>query len=929
MSGLAFEVVWTRMLTTLFGNTVFATSTVLAAYMTGLALGSYFLGRVADRRTDPLRIYALLEAGIGVSAVVLTAILWRVDAVSVWVQRGVSDSWLLLVAARYAVSFGLLVLPTCLMGGTLPMLSRFVVERDSSLGRHVGGLYALNTLGAALGCYVAGFLLIGRIGLNRTVWLAAAVNVGVAAVAWWLHRGVARGRAPMTAPAPESQAPAESEVPAAGGLLRGLVLGAVGLSGFAALGYEVVWTRALVFALGNSVYAFSTMLTTFLVGLALGSMACTWLVDRLKHRTATLGLIEASIGVYGIACAHLLAQMIASGAPALGSGQAEWAALAGSRFIQAFRILLLPTLLMGAVFPLAARIYTLNCRTVGRSVGSVYSVNTVGSVLGSVLTAFVLIPLLGLQKSMLVLGLINVGVGLALCAAEPHATRSSRLALMGVAGGALVVALLGTPDGAFRRALQGDSEFIYYKEEVSGTVWIEKVGAEQRLVIDQRDVAGTDVRVYDSQKVLGHLPMLLHPHPKAAFVLGFGGGGTCYSVSTHPEVERIDSAEFCPAVVEAAALLPEINGGVLDDPRMRLVVDDGRNVLLTTKRSYDVISVDLLYPDAAGTGALYTREFYETCRSRLNDGGLLAAWVPPHLLSMRDVKTVLATCRSVFPHTALWHSPYLNCVLMTASEKPFQVDFQRLTERMSQPTVRADLERMQVTSPYTLAAYFIAADEALDRYVGDVGALNTDDLPIIEYSAPRAPNEHLAISRALLDIQQPILSLLTDLGETEEAAEQTRRRLLASFEAMQSAQRAAIAQNSGDLPRAISECRHALELDPENPVARATLAQAYIRLGMAAGPQSSADEAISHVFEGLRTDAYEARKWIDRCNQVLRLNPDHARTHFALGMALAAVGETEQAISHVRTALRLRPGLPGAAGFLDRLQTGVAEPANP
>jgi len=912
VSGLVYEVVWTRMLTVVFGNTVFAVSTVLAAFMTGLALGSFLFGRAVDRRGNPLRVYALLEMGIALSAVLLTALLWHINPATVWVQRALSDNALLLILARYLVSFSLLIVPSTLMGGTLPVLSKFVVEHESSLGRHVGGLYALNTLGAAAGCYAAGFLFIGRIGLNRTVAIAVFLNLCVGVLAWWLGARAVMTEKPKRVSPAEARVGSEAEGGRAARSLRRLVLCAMALSGFAALGYEVVWTKGLTFALGNSVYAFASMLTTFLIGLAVGSILCSWLVDRAKRLVAVLGGVEAGIGVYGIVCVHLFAYMLKSDV----STPAGWAMPAGTGFLRAFLIMLFPTLLMGATFPLAARIYTADVRQVGRGVGNVYSFNTVGALLGSVATGFVLVPLLGLQDSMAVLGLINIVLGLTLCAAEPRMRRRAKTICLAAILGASVLVLWATPDDMFRRVFEKGKRFIYYKEEVSGTVWVKEVGPYLRLLVDRRDVAGTNLRTFDSQKILGHLPMLLHPNPKRVFVLGFGAGGTCYSMSTHPEVERIDSAEFCPAVVEAAELLPEINHGILQHPKLHLVINDGRNFLLTSDATYDVISVDLLYPDTAGTGSLYTKEFYEICRRSLKGDGIMAEWLPPHLLSMRDMKIILKTCQSVFAHTAVWWSPYYNCLMLIASPKALELDFLRVAERMDYPTVRRDLGEIHITNPYALAGYFVASDEALAAYAGDVDILNTDDLPVIEYSAPRARNDEMEIRRTLLYMQQPIVPFLTNLGKTREESDRARARLRAAVESMQYVQRAILAGGEDSM----RYYARALELDSTNAVARQAMARAHVFLAMSLAQQGRGDEAVAHMSVGLQADRHLAKETIFRFERRVASNPDHPGAHLGLSIALASVGKTEDAIAHVRTALRLQPNFPGAASFLKELE---------
>jgi len=939
VSGLIYEIVWTRQLATVFGNTVFAVSTVLAAYMAGLALGSFAFGRSIDRGGRPLRLYALLQIGIAVSGVLLTWLLANIDAAAAWLHGVVAGSRLLANLARFAVCFLLLAVPTTLMGGTLPVLSKLLVERRSSLGRYVGLLYALNTLGAAAGCSVAGLVLIGRVGLRSTVWIAALLNALVALMAWLLHP-----RQEAAPPSKSSPVPSGASSPVPGDpdtlppSLARLILGVMALSGFAALGYEVVWTKALIFLLGNSVYAFAAMLTTFLIGLALGSLLCAWVVDRGRRLFATLGIVEAGIGVYGILCVQLFAFALASGNSPQAPLPDDWGLSVGTRLFRAFALLFLPTLLMGATFPLATRAYTSRMNRVGRSVGTVYAFNTVGAILGSAVAGFLLIPTLGLQRTALALGVVNLSLGILLCAVEPNLRRRVRSALLAMLICAMVMGLLAVPADAFRKVFERGTRFLYYKEEVTGTVWVEKSAFDRRLYIDRKDMAGTSLHSYDSQKILGHLPMLLHPNPRDAFVLGFGAGGTGYSISTHPQLRRIDAAELCPAVVEAAALFPEINGNILGHPKLSLVVDDGRHFLLTTRRSYDVISVDLLFPDAAGTGSLYTREFYELCSRRLNDDGLMVEWLPPHRLSERNVRVILKTCASVFPHLSLWWSPYYRCLLMVASKSELRISLPRLRERMDHPAVRRDLAQASIRNPYALLSYCIASDAGLSRLWEDESAMNTDDLPLIEYSAPLTRHAEGAIRRLLLEsyastARVPIVGFPAGGSHPSPKAAASLRAARAASRVLQEA---AIADGAGDTEAAIARTRQALEIDRDNAVARRKLADMLRSRAVVLARRGLLDQAISLLSEALRAgpglsethgklaDLLRMKGRVDEAihhyRQALRVNPNYATAHYSLGIALASKGNTKEAARHIESALAIEPNLPGAARLLQQLR---------
>src|SRR5207249_1942022 len=347
VSGLLYEVVWARMLHLLFGDTVLAVSTVLASFMAGLAMGSFWIGRYIDRRRRVLAVYAGLEAGIGLSALLFPVVLQALTPLYVWLHQSLSASFWLFSLVRFLLAFGLLCVPTALMGATLPVLSRYLVQSSATLGWNVGALYALNTGGAVLGCFMAGYVLIGSAGLSRTVWIGAALNFAIALVAWLGQRWIeAPGAREVPSSSPRDTAPAVARYDDR--TVR-RVLWSFALAGCAALSYEVIWTRALTFFVGNSTYAFSAMLTTFLCGLALGSALVARISDRSANVLALLGALQVGIGVYGILTIAILGRLF-YGLDGWWEGfsNAYWGAPLGLTFLKTFVVILPPTLCMGA-----------------------------------------------------------------------------------------------------------------------------------------------------------------------------------------------------------------------------------------------------------------------------------------------------------------------------------------------------------------------------------------------------------------------------------------------------------------------------------------------------------------------------------------------------------------------------------------------------
>ncbi|MBL7129974.1 MAG: fused MFS/spermidine synthase [Candidatus Omnitrophica bacterium] len=776
ISCLIYEVVWTRLLTVILGNTVFAVSAVLTVFMGGLALGSFCAGRIIDRNKKPLQIYAFLQIAIALSGFCLTSILNQTGPVYIWLHNHLAEYPPLLYIARYVFSFALLGIPATLMGATLPVLSKFIVnpvrkefsngvKRESLIGLNIGKLYALNTLGAAAGCYLGGFILIGNIGIRLTVYVASALSAAVGILAWRYQKRMDRLNFGTNVHRAQ-----ESDIIPTRSSLRLLILSAFAISGFAALGYEVIWTRILIFFLSNTVYAFCTMLTTFLTGIALGSLVFSNFIDRKKRLVAGFGLIEVAIGLYVLLSIYLFAwktEIFAS----LGQHYPLWPG-SGIGFIKAFALMFIPTFLLGTTFPIAGRIYVANFRHIGRSIGELYAWNTIGAIIGAAATGFVLMPSLGLENSLLLLCCLNLGLGIVLCAAEPLLTRKSRFLLLTILITATGLGFIKIPRNVFRHmheVISPNAKIIYYKEDPVGTVCVQQMGRHRRILIDNIDVAGTEDIYLDSHKSLGHLPMLLHPNAQTLFVLGFGAGGTAYSMSIYPKVNRIDSAEFCPSVASASRLFPDINHDIFSNPKLNLVINDGRHFLLTTQRTYDVISVDLLLAACAGSGSLYTKEFYELCYRRLNDKGIVVQWLSPNHIPLYYLQIILRTAQHVFPYTSLWFTRHYTHLIIVASKEPLRIDFRRLIQKMKHPVIQQDLAEVHLDDPYVFLSYFIANGNALTRFVQGSSLLNTDDLPLLEYKLPFLPDSPPRLDNllALKRIRSSILPLLVNMDSDQ------------------------------------------------------------------------------------------------------------------------------------------------------------------
>jgi spermidine synthase len=728
-SALIYEVVWMRQLRLSMGATTSAVSTILSVYMGGMAIGAYAFGRLADRSRAPLKLYAYLEAALGVYALLLPTLVSWTTPLYHSLARPFSEQPAMLVAVRAVFGAALLLAPTVLMGGTLPVLVRFVGRSERRFGRDLGTLYGVNLAGAALGSLAAAFVLIPPMGLHGATLVAVAVNlaIGLLALVWSASR---RRPAPVAAAAPPDATLPVEPGPA---LPRALLFTTVFVSGFASLGYEVLWTRVLLFSFSSTVQAFALILATFLTGLALGSVLFAAL-DRRVDRARALALAQSLAGLLALLLvpASLRATDIMK-AFTVGARSGE-EAVVGAMALVAGLVILAPATLMGFVFPMASRLLTNDLGRAGQGIGSAYTVNTIGGLLGSLLTGFAMIPLLGLKGSLMALAAVQVAMGWMILSGSGRAA-TSRLRLAVASGLALLLCF-----AAAGSLLRGPNPFddvrpediIEHRDGISASVSVVRnPHGGKSLRIDGFEAAAADPRgAY--MGMMTHIPMLLHPDPRRLLVICFGTGTTAGAGLLYPET-RIDVVDINRNVFEVAQHFRDVNRGVAGDPRVRLIVDDGRNYLQTTRDRYDVITAEPMPPGFAGVTSLYSREYYQLARERLAPGGIIVQWLPFHLVTPGEAASILRTMQDVFPETTLWvHT--LTGIVVARRDPPLQIATPRLRARLSDPDLRRDLARFQVPDLEHFVDLFMLGPAGV-RHAAGRAALVTDDRPFLEFHA--------------------------------------------------------------------------------------------------------------------------------------------------------------------------------------------------
>jgi spermidine synthase len=738
---LVYQIVWLRLLSLTFGVTVYAASTVLAAFMAGLCIGSLAAGRLADRTARPLRLFAGVELLIGLCALAAPNVLARVHALYVTISSADSPAADLLVS--FVVPFAVLLLPTSLMGATMPLVLKSTVAGREGLGMRAGLLYATNTAGAIAGTLGAGLFLIPQVGLQRSIFLAAAGNALVGASAFVFSRLAERGDAAQQPPALGADAPPPP--PGLSSALRFLVLAVFAVSGFASLGLEIVWFRALAISVGPSSYAFTLMLATVLAGIALGSYLITPFMRRRVDWLQVLALVQMVAALVALRSFHGLRR--APRAPAwfesLWPDSIAFMAPTAAASITA----ILPTaVLLGLAFPIGLHLWVgdgAERRTGGR-VGLFYAVNLLGGILGSVVVGFVLLPALTSRGSLVVMAALFLLSGLALQA--PYVRRRPLMTAIAIAA-VLVFAVRAREIPRTTTIVRSASgPLLWHDEGVQTTVSVfGGPGTGNRVMyIDSHHQANDSAGMVFVHARIGLLPAVLHPAPRRALIVGLGGGATAGALSQYPGIQ-LDIVELSKGVVRGAELFSHVNFDVLRRPNVRTRVGDARNHLLRTPGGYDVITADAIVPRNPGATNLYSVEYFRLVRDALAPGGIALHW--NGAAEQPEYRLILRAFVAAFPQTTLWGDGKL---MVGWKDEP-RVSRARIEALLQDPETRRVLALMNVERFDHLARMFRANPEQARELAGP-GAPLSDDRPLIEYFARLPPDPSAGIGGIRGDI---------------------------------------------------------------------------------------------------------------------------------------------------------------------------------
>jgi len=779
LSALVYQIVWIRKFGLVFGVHVFSMTTVLTAFMAGLAIGALYFGRMVDRRKNPVSLFLFLEFGIGLFALIFPVTFQWLSGLYNYIATSFSPNQYVLQLIRFVLAFLYLLIPTTLMGGTMPVIVKIFVNNLGHVGGKVSRLYAVNNMGAVIGGFLAGFITIRAMGLYPSAYLAAALNVVNVFLVYLVVRS---GKAHMNDVKREesSEAPPVSVHETGNALSTGmlkLVLWVFAIEGFTTLAYELLWARILVdFSMDKTTYFSSVVVISFVFGLGLGSFLISRVIDRHRNLLALLGFIEVLIGILSVFLL-LVFTWVAPKIAVTRSMFGDWIIEAGREYVFFFLLMAPPAILMGITYPLVSKLVNDNLDKLGKRMGFIGFLDTIGSVIGSFVAGFIMIPFIGVVKSFVFVVFINLILGLLIFYTHPSMRKGMKSAV--VLSVLIVASILFyiMPKSPYTRTWWDKQEnkpwfdanryngLVFFDEGAAGTVTVRDYPEGLALNINGHNTAYATKKDLKINRQLGYMPYLLHPGPKNALVIGFGTGSTACSLN-QPDMDRVDIAEICKGVIKASSIFNQWNRDVIHQPKIRVYDDDGRSVVNNAPVKYDIITSNAIHPRLSNN--IYTRDFYELCREKLTDNGILCQWLPENWMSEMEYKSLVKAFVDAFPHSTMWYVNEYSTVLI-GMKQPIQVDVSALVKKFeSNEILRRDYAEFEIYSPYEFLGQFWLAEDDLARYVKE-SRVNTDNMPLVEFSRVISKAPEPTVMEFLINHVISYDRVLKNLGQEMEA----------------------------------------------------------------------------------------------------------------------------------------------------------------
>lgn len=736
VSALVYQIIWIRKFGLVFGVDVYTMATVLTAFMGGLAIGSLIFGRLVDRINNPLLLFMLLEFGIGLFAVIFPftfkgLISLYIPIIQKW---GLTEYSAQLIKFIFSVIY--LLIPTTLMGGTLPVIFKFFVKHLNNLGWHISTLFTINNLGAVAGCFLAGFILIKSFGLNTSLYIAASLNL-INAMAVFLVSSSRPEKISIVKTEDFSSVKTGQSNSLTKPLLN-LVLWVFAIEGFTTLAFEVIWTRIFIgFSYDKTTYFSSVIVLSVIFGLSLGSITVSRLVDRRKNLVGILAALEILIGLISMLMLILFSK-ISLQLNLHRSVFEPWIKIIGKEYLLFFLFLLIPAALTGMVYPIVSKLYTDNIDKLGKRMGMIGFLDNIGSVLGSFMAGFIFIPFLGVVRSFTIVVVINIVLGVLLILFSNALNKRIRVISLAITLPATFILMLNAPAKRYfswwdKSKYELWSNFVekipFYYEGVDGTVTLRQYYNYIGLNINGHNTAYTSLKDQIVNRMLGYVPYMVHPDPERALVIGFGLGFTVESL-IQPKIKTVDVAEICSGVIKSGLVMNDWNNEALKNPKVHAYLEDGRELLFRTKEKYDIITSNAVHPRLSNN--IYTQDFYELCSEKMNKGGIMCQWATPNWLNEREFKAQVKAFINAFNFVQLWYINEYTIILIGSDEK-IKIDYQLISERFKDEKVKSDLLNINMTQPFEFVAQYSMGKDDLVKYCSDTPS-NTDDFPLVEFS---------------------------------------------------------------------------------------------------------------------------------------------------------------------------------------------------
>jgi spermidine synthase len=926
IASLIYQVVWVRMLTLVFGHTIYSVSIVLSAFMAGLGLGSYMWGRTIDKTGKPLLIYGKIEICIGISAALLSVLLSSFSPIYAWLHQLLPDLLFLAAILKAVLAFLLVLIPTLFMGATLPVMCKYFATEDANLGQQVGYLYSINTLGASAGCLLAGYFLIEFFGVLETALLAAGVNflIGLFCISVFkkAEPGVVCG---FGLPKPEfNRLQFDKE--------NSLWLTISFLCGFTALAYEVVWTRLLVFGLGSTVYSFSLMLANFLFGVTVGGLLIVPFFKKRINFHFLLSLFQFGIGLYLIFSLYqsnwILSSFIRPYAKMNGPITEFWINMR-----HASGLMFVPTVLFGMSFPVLTYLVTKGSKDIGGSLGAVYGVNTLGGIFGSIVAGYLLLPNLGSQQTLSFLSMLNLLSGILLFLVSSLFTGFIRKGVAISLSCLLFWFVLQMPNDLLKEIYLRDTsgkrnpeQLIYLDEGLTTTVAIFNNDINElknrRLILNGINMSASNMTARKYMTLLSYIPLLLTENPKNVLVICFGTGQTAGAAGAYPEINLVDAVDISPGVFKAGKYFKATNHNVVNNPKVKKIIQDGRQHLLTTSTKYDVITAEPPPPSSAGTVNLYTKEYYELTKRALKPGGIVSQWIPLHSQTETHVYQSFRTFLESFPYVMAWY-PVRKELILIGSNQPININFQNVAERLQNPVINKIMSDIEFGTPYSFLGSIWFLKKEL-KNLGSAQRIISDNNPTLEFFLNDVRGEvGLSADKVsrIIDNRSSFDDVWEQITQTSyflsKAEKDTFEKNWDSRLNIEYAEKSFdLGLQSAEPEESIIHYRKAIKYDPSHVKARINLGGALKKIGKTKEAISEFQIVIkqnpelsaAHFNIGATLlSINKNREAIYHYKRVIKLKPDYYIAHNNLGTALNRIGRSKEAISHYKMAINIKP----------------------